>query len=43
MKRMTFRMNASGNFVTYTNGETEELSFNDWAAMLRRQMLSVCK
>lgn len=40
---MKFRMNAGGCFVTYPNGKTEELSFKDWSAMCRRQLMAVTK
>ncbi len=37
---MKFRKNAAGCFVTFGNGVTEELSYKDFQAMLRRQMMS---
>lgn len=40
---MVFRMNASGNFVTFENGTKEELSFVDWSAMLRRQLMAIAR
>jgi hypothetical protein len=37
---MTFKSNAAGNSVKFENGTSEELSYKDWQAMLRRQLMA---